>query len=460
MRLLVFATFILLGQINHVVAQERYALVIGNNNYTHARKLETAKSDAEAIAAKLQSIDFKVSLHTDVVEDDFPVVVSTFIREAKSAEAVAIYYAGHGIESEVLGGNYLVPVDAVLEREDHLESQAYPLNTLLTRLEQIPAPVRLVILDCCRNNPLEGRSWSANRGANGLASIDPQSLDSATMVVYSASPGKVAKERINSDDPNGPFATALLQELAKPGATVISTFAEVESSVSKATSQTQRPKIFFNGSIAPFNLFTFVRGTAEAVPQETVSMPSPVPSKPPVTREAPPSYQSISLGLIEVTPTTIVWSPIDGGARPKIDISMNVKTTGSSPVWVYAGNPGLHKSGYNLGTLLQQLNAHIIGDDGQRYELFAAKGFTVENNILPTEFYGTRPPTVYDSLNQYLQLEGNGDSADITITVLATGETSTPPDRVEGSISFRIVSKESDKHRDFKFQGLELRVSH
>lgn len=232
----------LLILVSPVIAAERVALVIGNNAYTHARKLETAKGDAEAVATKLRGLDFEVALHTDLTEDDFPVVVAEFLIKAQDAKAVLVYYAGHGMESPALGGNYLIPVDAVLEKEAHLESQAYALNTLLDRLRRLPADVRIVILDCCRNNPLEGRAWSDGRGSNGLAAIDLQRLGGATMVVYSASPGKIAKERIRPSDLNGPFATALLQEIGQPGATAISAFASVEDRVFEDTRQVHGPR--------------------------------------------------------------------------------------------------------------------------------------------------------------------------------------------------------------------------
>ena len=79
--------------------------------------------------------------------------------------------------------------------------------------------VRLVALDCCRNNPLEGRAWAEARGEGGLGALELQRLDGATMVVFSASPGKVAKDRVRAGDRHSPFAAALLSEIGKPGAT-------------------------------------------------------------------------------------------------------------------------------------------------------------------------------------------------------------------------------------------------
>lgn len=280
-------------------AADRVALVIGNNAYTHARKLKTAVADAEAVATTLRdTLGFHVISRTDASRDDMPEAVTEFLAAAKDAQAVLVYFAGHGVESETLGGNFLVPVDAVLEKEVHLESQAYALNSLLERLKPLKAPVRLVVLDCCRNNPLEGRSWAGGRGETGLGALDMQRLDGATMVVYSASPGKVARDSVSPGDKHSPFAAALLAEMAQPGATAFGTFAKVETAVYAATAETQRPKSFFSGSLAPFNDFVFLPGDA-------VSLTSP----PPVIRVDPFAGTVAGQEWINGQGTAFRWCP-------------------------------------------------------------------------------------------------------------------------------------------------------
>jgi hypothetical protein len=58
--------------------------------------------------------------------------------------------AGHGIE--INGNNYLIPVDAVLERDIDAFDEAIPLDRILTVIEPTKQ-LRLVILDACRDNP-------------------------------------------------------------------------------------------------------------------------------------------------------------------------------------------------------------------------------------------------------------------------------------------------------------------
>jgi uncharacterized caspase-like protein len=77
-----------------------------------------------------------------------------FVDAVRDEDLAIIYYAGHGLEID--GSNYLVPVDAVLERDIDAYDEAIPLDRLLAVVE--PAKrLRMVILDACRDNPFAKR---------------------------------------------------------------------------------------------------------------------------------------------------------------------------------------------------------------------------------------------------------------------------------------------------------------
>jgi uncharacterized caspase-like protein len=79
-----------------------------------------------------------------------------FVDRARDADVAVVYYAGHGIELD--GTNYLIPVDAVLDRDIDIHDEALSLERVLVSVE--PAKkLRLVILDACRENQSE-RSWT------------------------------------------------------------------------------------------------------------------------------------------------------------------------------------------------------------------------------------------------------------------------------------------------------------
>ena len=63
---------------------------------------------------------------------------------AQSSDIAVVYYAGHGIEVD--GANFLLPTDAVLERDLDVEDEAISVERIVKVLE--PAKqLRLVILD-------------------------------------------------------------------------------------------------------------------------------------------------------------------------------------------------------------------------------------------------------------------------------------------------------------------------
>ncbi len=244
-------------------AADRAALVIGNNAYLNATPLKTAANDAQAVWEKLRTLGFdsgtapilNASLETTVE------AVEAFKLRALGAHAAIVYYAGHGIEHA--GINYLIPVDALLEKAVQLKTQAYSLNALLAEVKTLQVPTRLVILDCCRNNPLPERTWS--RGTPTLADINDEALGGATMVVFSAAPGTTAKDRLSADDTHSPFATALLAQLGVPGQGLFNLFGEVEKTVFAATDEAQKPKVRFSGDVSPFASFLMHPGNAGSV---------------------------------------------------------------------------------------------------------------------------------------------------------------------------------------------------
>jgi formylglycine-generating enzyme required for sulfatase activity/uncharacterized caspase-like protein len=263
-------------------AADRVALIIGNTIYDPAKpkgsapNLITADNDAKALAALLEkTLAFKVILKTDAGLNDMADAVEEFKAEAASAKVVLVFYAGHGIESAALGDNFLLPVQAKLVKEAHLKTEAYPLKTLLSDVQQLSATTRLVILDCCRNNPLEGRAWYAERPQNengrGLAAVDSKALDQSTMVVFSAAPGKPAKDRLLTTDLHSPFAEVLMAKLMESGKSCAQIFGEVEEAVFVKTSEQQRPKTFLNGNLAPFTTFAFRPGGGSPQPDAAMA---------------------------------------------------------------------------------------------------------------------------------------------------------------------------------------------
>ena len=117
-----------------------------------------------------------------------------------------MYYAGHGIEVD--GTNYLVPVDAVLERDVDIYDEALSLERVLISVE--PArQLRLVILDACRDSPFTRsmkRTLASRAIGRGLAKVEPTSPN--TLIAFAAKAGSTVSD---GDGKNSPFTAALRQ---------------------------------------------------------------------------------------------------------------------------------------------------------------------------------------------------------------------------------------------------------
>ena len=111
--------------------------------------------------------------------------IDQLAARAKGADLAAFYYAGHGMQ--VRGKNYLIPIDAEIENESSVVSEAVDVDQVLNQIG--PARLSMVILDACRNNPFERKFRSSAGG--GLAQID---APTGTLLAYATAPGKVAAD--------------------------------------------------------------------------------------------------------------------------------------------------------------------------------------------------------------------------------------------------------------------------
>src|SRR5204862_5251166 len=194
-------------------AEKRVALVLGNSNYQNVAPLANPVNDSARIASTLKDAGFDVvDSRRDLPAAETRRALRDFADRARDADIAVVYYAGHGIEVD--GGNYLIPVDARLERDTDIYDEGLSLDRILIAIE--PAKkLRLVILDACRDNPFARtmkRTVASRAIGRGLAKIEPTMSD--TLVAYAARAGAVAND---GDGQNSPFAIALTKHITEPG---------------------------------------------------------------------------------------------------------------------------------------------------------------------------------------------------------------------------------------------------
>ncbi len=169
--------------------EKRIALVIGNAAYADGA-LPTTANDAGLIAEQLQAAGFDVSGARDLNGDALRGAFRDFVGKAQQAGSGAVafvYFAGYGLQFE--GENYVVPVDARIQRGADAPIQAVRISDLMQPLAALPLKARIVVIDAARESPFtkEGQPL-----ASGLALVDP---DPGTLIAFNAardgrSPGR------------------------------------------------------------------------------------------------------------------------------------------------------------------------------------------------------------------------------------------------------------------------------
>ncbi len=213
----------------------RYALVIGNWNYTELGYLKNPRNDAEDMAAALKDLGFDVTTLLDASLVTMEESIERLEEKlSSSSEAIGLfYYAGHGVQSE--GINYLIPSDARIPSDTYLKTKALSLQSVLDNLRKAHNKLNIVIIDACRDNPYQ---W-ARSGTRGLSVVNSQPVGS--IVVFATSAGDIA---LDGDGRNGVFTGELLKYLKTPGIDVMDVFRRTGAGVQKVTNGKQNPAIY------------------------------------------------------------------------------------------------------------------------------------------------------------------------------------------------------------------------
>ena len=242
MKLLLAALCLLVSIVSDANAQaeKRVALVIGNGEYAKVGKLPNPTRDASAVEALLRSAKFDVvEAKRDLGAAAMRRALRDFSDKVRDADIAVVFFAGHGIE--VNGTNYLIPVDATLERDIDVEDETVPLDRVIQILDQAKR-LRLIILDACRDNPFVPsmrRTTSSRSIGRGLARVDV--LTSDTLIAFAARAGSTAAD---GDGSNSPYTLALVKHLATPGLDLRLALGRVRDEVIRHTGAKQEPFVY------------------------------------------------------------------------------------------------------------------------------------------------------------------------------------------------------------------------
>ncbi len=128
-----------------------HALVIGNNDYKHLPKLNTAVNDATAVAGLLEKrFGFKVTLLLNADRYQILSTLNQLRAELTDEDNLLVYYAGHGELDRVNDRGHWLPVDA-----EQTSSANWISNVAITDiLNASSARHVLVVADSCYSGSL------------------------------------------------------------------------------------------------------------------------------------------------------------------------------------------------------------------------------------------------------------------------------------------------------------------
>lgn len=181
-------------------------------------QLKSPVSDAEDMTLALQKLGYRIiggKAVTNASREQMTTAAEQFTVAARNAEAAVFYFSGHGIQ--VGEDNYLLPTDTPeLKGLSMLKNRGVLLrDSVMVALEEVGASSKVIILDCCRDNPFAAQLDAA---LNQIGkSVKTKSLGEITgygsgfYLAFATSPGQTAAD--GNGARNSPFTAAMLKTL-------------------------------------------------------------------------------------------------------------------------------------------------------------------------------------------------------------------------------------------------------
>ena len=209
--------------------KHRVALVIGNSAYK-ASPLRNPVNDAQDMARVLGDLGFEVIHKENVTQNDMKRAIRSFSEKIRDGGVGLFYYAGHGIQ--INGQNYLIPVEAPIEKEEDVEYESVDVRFVLAQMASAGNEMNILILDACRNNPFARSLRTPQRG------LAVMTAPSGTFIAYATAPDSVASD---GNTRNGLYTQELLKYMQMPGLNIEEVFKRVRLAVRNATQGKQIP---------------------------------------------------------------------------------------------------------------------------------------------------------------------------------------------------------------------------
>jgi hypothetical protein len=281
------AVFVSLLSCSELKAQNRVALVIGNDRYPNLpadRQLQKAVNDARAMGDALQRLGFSVIRGENLSRAQIVDHIVRFTRAIKPGDTALVFFAGHGVS--LSGANYLLPADIPLPsqgEEIRVRNMALGESDLVADIQAAKPRVLVMVLDACRDNPF--RQAGLTRSVGNQAGLSRGREAEGVFTIYSAGFGQAALDRLGDVDrsPNSVFTRVLIPALARTDAHLADIVIDMREEVARlaATIGHEQYPAYYDQT----------RGGRIYLTQQTRPAPPPAIAAAPPVAPAPPRPQ-------------------------------------------------------------------------------------------------------------------------------------------------------------------------
>jgi tetratricopeptide (TPR) repeat protein len=184
-----------------------HALIIGNNDYQHLPKLETAVKDAQDLADILKVLyGFEVKLLLNATRNQIMSSISEYRRTLDDSANLLIYYAGHGELDRGADRAYWLPVDAEKENKANWISA----DDVTGDLRAMPSRHVLIIADSCYSGAMRDAHAQITPEDKNRFLLQVKAKKSRTLMTS----GAIEPVADGGGAVNSVFAEALIQGLS------------------------------------------------------------------------------------------------------------------------------------------------------------------------------------------------------------------------------------------------------
>jgi formylglycine-generating enzyme len=197
-------------------ANQKWAVLIGVDQYTNATKLKCCGKDALALKERLVQAGFPADhvfvLHSAAkdesdrpfkgnIEQQLELVLGRVNDKGETVkpglagkgDLVVVSFSGHGVSLPQTKASYLCPAETRLAKPETL----IPLEQVYRQLQACPAERKLLLVDACRNEPVETGARAAgedNRVQEFAKSLQEVPKGKGLLVLTSCSTGECSYE--------------------------------------------------------------------------------------------------------------------------------------------------------------------------------------------------------------------------------------------------------------------------